>query len=224
MKEPKIKDGEFTGFTERERRYIEAIFADPTDELKAVRKAGYATMMASVMAKRFRERSNVQSKLSEMRAISSSEGDVRRDDILHKYRIISTIPITQIVTWDNRGNYSVKGSHELTREQALTIKKITLTHIKHGEDKIPIVHIEQYDKLDALSALREMQGFDAPKRQEIQTQNENYEHKKHGSKEDLVNYIMAGIKSEGFNEDIINIERSSDELPTGETSGDKKGS
>ena len=224
IREKKIQDGSFAGFTEREKRFIEAIFKDPTDELKAVRSAGYSKNHTWLMVKKFRENSRVQAKLSEMRSLSSLNGDTSREDVLYRYNAIVTIPITQIITWDRKGDYKVKGANELTPEQALTIKKVSITYVRHGDDKIPIVHIEQYDKLDGLAAIRDMQGFDAPKRQDIRSQSESYERDKHGSRDDLVDFILAGINSEGIRHGTVDIKGSPDAMLPGKASGVEEGS
>jgi len=73
--------------------------------------------------------------------------------------------LTDVISWDNQGNVSVKASEDIPDAVASAIKKVKVTRSKDGD---PTLEIEMHDKVSVLRVLAKSAGLLEPPKEESQ--------------------------------------------------------
>ena len=72
---------------------------------------------------------------------------------------IATANLTDVITWDSKGDVKVKASADIPESAASAIKKIRVTRSKDGS---PTLELEMHDKVGVLKVLAKSAGLLEP--------------------------------------------------------------
>lgn len=189
------------------RHYVEDAMEEdePTRIRNSLMKAGYDEKFAYKHCGTFLSDPDIFAEVTRLERGGEALEDIRKSDVLTKYWMIAKANITdyyeQLEGEDDHGlvdDVISKHLNKLTPDQKYAIRALTISRSGKGSKGRTQVTFQLESKLEALKAIREIEGMDKPKKIEAKTQNETYNLNAHGTSGDLANTIMEFIgRAEG---------------------------
>jgi len=133
--------------TEKERRFIDAYFTEPTAEAAYI-KAGYSAKTAAQGVSRFLKHPRIAAAIRKRQKVLASRNIATAERVIEEHAKIAFATITDVVSWD-AASVTVTASTDIKPEAAAAIAEVEMV-----DDGVKArVRVKMHGKTAALDAL-----------------------------------------------------------------------